>query len=69
MQGMHSNNPYFPTYGAPFSPPMRPYRYGVGMQGLIANAGIGNINISTILSNVGNEIVYRERMFFHTRLT
>ena len=34
-------NPYFPTYGAPFSPP---YGYGhVGMPGLVVNAGVGNI--------------------------
>ena len=47
-------NPYLPTYGASFSPPMGPYGYGVGMPGTVVNSGVGNIT-NTNISNVGND--------------
>lgn len=48
------SNPYLPMYGLPFSPPIGPYGYGVGVPGTIVNSGIGNITNTTI-SNVGND--------------
>ena len=53
IPGVHSN-PYFPTYGDSFPPPIGPYGLGIGMPGSIVNSSVGNIVNSTI-SNVGND--------------
>lgn len=52
IPGIHSN-PYIPTHGASFSPPIIPYGHGIGIPGSIVNSGVGNI-ISSTIANVGN---------------
>ena len=46
IPGMHSN-PYFPTYGGSFSPPIGPYGYGIVMPGSVVNAGVDSEGASS----------------------